>query len=382
MTTADSNRATPVRAGEELPIAALTAYLLDALPDLRAAFDEEITVAQFGQGYSNLTYLLKIGGQELVLRRPPIGANIATAHDMGREVKVLTGLARVYDRVPRVLLYCEDQQVIGAPFYVMERLHGVVLAADDPLRPQLGAAAMARLAGNVIDNLATIHALDVEAAQLADLGRPAGYVARQVAGWTKRYDAAATDDLPDLARALRWLHEHQPPEAGAAIIHNDYKYDNLILAPETSADANPVPPDGVRANHHGDLTRVVAVLDWEMCTLGDPLLDLGTTLGYWLEPNDPPALREMFGLTALPGNPDRTGVVARYLAASGRADFDPLFYYVYGLAKIGVILQQIYSRYRQGQSQDARFARLGGVVAACGQMAAAALDQRRISDLF
>jgi aminoglycoside phosphotransferase (APT) family kinase protein len=336
---------------------------LAALPDLRTEFDDQMRVAQFGQGYSNLTYLIGIGGRELVLRRPPVGANIATAHDMGREVRVLTGLARVYDRVPRVLLHCDDVAVIGAPFYVMERLHGVVLRAEDPQRPPLAPDVMAQIAANVIDNLATIHALDVEAAQLADLGRPAGYVARQVNGWTKRYDAAQTGPVPDLERALCWLADHQPAEAGAALIHNDYKYDNLMLAAD-------------------DLTRVLAVLDWEMCTLGDPLLDLGTTLGYWMEAGDPPALLEMFGLTALPGNPGRAAVVERYLAASGRAAFDPLYYYVYGLTKIGVILQQIYQRYHRGVSQDMRFGRLGRAVAACGLMAARAIEKGRISALF
>jgi aminoglycoside phosphotransferase (APT) family kinase protein len=286
---------------------------------------------------------------------------------MGREVKVLTGLARVYRHVPRVLLFCEDAGVIGAPFYVMERLHGVVLRADDPQRPSIAADVMARLANNVIGNLATIHALDYQAAGLGELGRPAGYVARQVLGWTRRYQAAQSDSLPDLERALSWLAERQPPESnavsGVALIHNDYKYDNLILAAD-------------------DLTRLVAVLDWEMCTLGDPLLDLGTTLGYWIEAGDPPALVEMFGLTALPGNPNRDEVVERYLAASGRAAFEPLFYYVYGLAKIGVILQQIYYRYRQGLSQDERFARLGGAAAACGLMASEAIRKGRISGLF
>lgn len=352
-----------VRAGEELPMGRLAPYLFTHLPELRDAFDGEITVAQFARGYSNLTYLIGVGDRELVLRRPPVGANIATAHDMGREVRVLTGLARVYALVPRVLLYCEDTQVIGAPFYVMERLHGVVLRADDPHRPPIATDVMARLADNVIGNLAAIHALDYRAAGLAELGRPAGYVARQVQGWTRRYHAAQTDPLPDLERAMAWLADHQPQESGAALIHNDYKYDNLILDGE-------------------DLTRLVAVLDWEMCTLGDPLLDLGTSLGYWMEPGDPPALVEMFGLTVLPGNPNRAEAVERYVQASGGQDFDPLFYYVYGLVKIGVILQQIYSRYRQGQSQDTRFARLGGAVAACGLMAAEAIDQNRISGLF
>jgi aminoglycoside phosphotransferase (APT) family kinase protein len=253
--------------------------------------------------------------------------------------------------------------VIGAPFYVMERLQGVVLRADDMQMPSLTPDVMARLAANVIDNLATIHGLDYGAAGLGELGRPAGYVARQVSGWTKRYAAARTTELPALERALDWLAAHQPAEAGAALIHNDYKYDNLML-------------DG------DDLTRLVAVLDWEMCTLGDPLLDLGTTLGYWIEPGDPPALVEMFGLTTLAGNPSRAEVVERYRVASGRASFDPLFYYVYGLVKIGVILQQIYARYQQGKSQDERFARLGGAVAACGLMASEAIAKGRISGLF
>jgi aminoglycoside phosphotransferase (APT) family kinase protein len=395
-------RANPVRAGEELPIVPLLQYLHNHLSSLRPLLDDErggeIRVAQFGRGYSNLTYLLGVGEREFVLRRPPLGANIASAHDMGREVKVLRGLGRVYAYVPRVLLYCDESSVIGAPFYLMERLHGVVLRAEDYLAgdfllngprrtPVAGEAmppdemtpeipspqVMAKLAGNVIENLATIHALDYEAAGLGDLGRPAGYVGRQVQGWTKRFYAAQSEPLPDLEAALRWLADHQPPEGEgrAALIHNDYKYDNLIL-------------DG------DDLTRLVAVLDWEMCTLGDPLLDLGTTLGYWVEPNDPPALVEMFGLTTLPGNPNRAEVVERYVAASAGqrgnqwagASFDPLFCYVYGLAKIGVILQQIYHRYEQGMSHDERFARLGGAVAACGLMASEAIRTRRISGLF
>ena len=358
-----SDRAGAVRTGEELPIAALAAYLYAELPQLRDEFEGEITIAQFAQGYSNLTYLIGVGERELVLRRPPIGANIATAHDMGREVRVLTGLARVYAHVPHVLLYCDDSQVIGAPFYVMERLHGVVLRADDPHRPPIASEVMAQLATNVIDNLTAIHALDYTAAGLATLGKPAGYVTRQVQGWTRRYQGAKSDEQPDLEMALAWLAEHQPNESGAALIHNDYKYDNLIL-------------------HGEDLTRLVAVLDWEMCTLGDPLMDLGTTLGYWMEPGDPPALVEMFGLTTLPGNPSRAAVVEQYMAASGQQDFDPLFYYVYGLAKIGVILQQIYYRYQQGQSHNERFARLGNAVTACGLMATEAIRRGRISGLF
>ena len=354
---------TPVRPGQELPLGALTAYLRAHAPQLSG----EVQVAQFPSGYSNLTYLVQIGETELVLRRPPPGAEIASAHDMGREVRVLRGLGRVYDRAPQPLLDCTDPSIIGAPFYLMPRLPGVVLRAAPGQLPTLPPHVMAGLATAAVDNLATIHALDYAAAGLGDLGRPAGYVARQIQGWTKRYTAAATDPQPDLEAALAWLADHQPPDPSqdqnrVAIIHNDYKYDNLLLDSD-------------------DLTRIIAVLDWEMCTLGDPLLDLGTTLGYWIEPGDPPPLVDMFGLTTLPGNLDREGVVARYLAASGCPTFDPLFYYVYGIAKIGVILQQIYARYRHGASHDPRFATLGAAVAACGHMAAQAIASRRMTRL-
>ncbi|MEX1021348.1 MAG: phosphotransferase family protein [Litorilinea sp.] len=348
-----------VRQGEALPLAQLETYLKAHLPaDVQTG--GALSVYQFPSGYSNLTYLLRLGDRELVLRRPPFGVEIASAHDMGREYRVLAGLARVYDRVPRPLLFCEDVAVIGAPFYVMERIQGVVLRAERMAELQLGAADMQRLAQATVDNLATIHSLDPAAAGLAELGRPAGYVARQINGWIRRYRAAQTDTWPELEEILTWLEGHMPPEAGAAIIHNDYKYDNLILDPN-------------------DMGHILAVLDWEMCTLGDPLLDLGTTLGYWTEPGDPAPLVGMFGLTTLPGNLSRQAVVERYAAVSGRTIADPLFYYVYGIFKIGVIIQQIYNRYRQGHSQDARFAQLWEVVQASGVAGAHALHRGRIS---
>lgn len=350
------DRAGTVRPGQELPLDALAAYLAAHLP----AASGPLRVAQFPQGYSNLTYLLQAGGQEWVLRRPPFGAKIATAHDMQREYRVLAGLSRVYAKVPRPLLYCDDPGVIGAPFYVMERLHGVVLRAGLPREHAPPPAVMAGLAASAVDNLAAIHALDVEAAGLGDLGKPAGYGTRQVEGWIKRYRAAQTDDLPDLDAAMEWLAAHIPPESGATLIHNDYKYDNLLLDPH-------------------DLTRIRAVLDWEMCTLGDPLMDLGTMLGYWIEPGDPPGLTRMFGLTTLPGNLSRGQVVARYATAAGRDLPDPLFYYVYGVVKIAGIIQQLYARYRQGHVPDTRFAVLGEVVQGCATAAMRAVKTGRIS---
>lgn len=358
---------TTVRIGEALDLLRLEDYLTQQLTEAKGP----LVVEQFPSGYSNLTYLLRLGKQELVLRRPPFGANIKSAHDMGREYKVLAGLRRVYAKVPKPLLYCEDEAVIGAPFYVMERVHGVILRAQSPDNSTLSADLMRALSVQAVDTLAAIHGLDIAAAGLADLGRPQGYTERQISGWTRRYRAAQTDEVPTLEQIMPWLQQAIPGDSrssgaaptGISLIHNDYKYDNLILDPT-------------------DLTRVIAVLDWEMCTLGDPLMDLGTTLGYWIEANDPPALIEMFGLTALPGNLNRQQVLERYRAASGRAVNQPLFYYVYGLFKIAVIIQQIYARYRQGHTQDARFAKLDQVVRDCGQLAGLALEKERISGLM
>ncbi len=350
------DRSAPVRRGEELDVAALERYLLAHLPEAQGP----LVVEQFPGGFSNLTYLLRLGDRELVLRRPPFGAAIKSAHDMGREHRVLSRLYPVYRKVPRPLLYCEDESVIGAPFYVMERLHGVILRSHSPLLQQLPGEALRAIGVAAIENLAALHALDYAAAGLGDLGKPEGYVRRQIEGWTKRYRAAQTDEVPALETLIAWLHARMPTERGAALIHNDYKFDNLMLNP-------------------ANLTEIIAVLDWEMCTIGDPLMDLGTTLGYWIEPDDPPALQSMLGLTAAPGNLSRREVVERYAAASGRTVDNPLFYYLYGLFKIAVIVQQIYARYRRGFTQDVRFARLDVVVDACAQLAVAALEQGEIS---
>jgi aminoglycoside phosphotransferase (APT) family kinase protein len=257
------------------------------------------------------------------------------------------------------LLYCEDEEVIGAPFYVMERLHGVILRGS---RKDGGGPApdlMRRIGAAAIDNLAALHNVDYAAAGLSDLGRPQGYVARQIEGWTKRYRAAQTDDVAEIEALISWLAANIPGESGAALIHNDYKFDNLMLNP-------------------ADLTEIIAVLDWEMCTIGDPLMDLGTTLGYWLEPGDPPVMQAMLGLAASPGNLNRREVVERYVAVSGRRVDSPIFYYLYGVFKIAVIVQQIYTRYRRGHTQDARFAGLLDVVLASGRLGVAALETGRL----
>ncbi len=357
-----------VRPGEEIDAAALAVWLKSRLPQTKGSIEGPIAVEQFPGGHSNLTYLLRFGGSledtELVLRRPPVGSKVKSAHDMGREYRVLSRLYAVYPKAPRALLHCDDPGVIGAPFYIMERVRGVILRHPHP--PQgidLPPERMRAISEAAVDGLADLHAVDYRAAGLEELGHPEGYVARQVEGWTGRWRKARTDDIPDLDRAAAWLAANLPGESGAALIHNDYKYDNLVLHPQ-------------------ELERVVAVLDWEMATIGDPLLDLGTSLGYWMDPGDSPEHRLLpAGPTTLPGNLSRTGVVERYAAWTGRDVSRIVFYYVYGLFKIAVIAQQIYYRYRQGLTQDQRFAVLIGAVRILGHTASQAIAKNRIDRL-
>lgn len=340
----------PVRPEEALDVAALQAFL----------HGQPLEVLQFPSGHSNLTYLLRLGEREVVLRRPPFGAKIKTAHDMQREYQILSHLAPVYARAPRPLVYCDDEKVIGAPFYVMERLKGIILRGARPKGLDLSAQRMQALSENFVDNLVEIHGIDYRSAGLESLGHPEGYARRQIEGWTQRYMNARTDDLPDMLRAAAWLAEHLPAESGAALIHNDYKYDNLVLDP-------------------ADLAHIVGVLDWEMATIGEPLMDLGTSLGYWVDPGDPPEMQGLaFGPTALPGNLSRAGIAERYAAQSGRDLKDIRYYYVYALFKIAVIVQQIYARYQAGFTHDERFARLGAAVRVLAGSAVRAIDTGRI----
>jgi len=360
-----------IRPGEELDAGKLEAWLRQVLPDLSGP----LQISQFARGYSNLTYLLQVGDRELVLRRPPFGAKIKTAHDMGREYRILTHLIAVYPKVPRPLAYCEDEAVLGAPFYLMERVKGIILRTKAPDGLELTPTLMRGIAESFINNLAEIHAVDYGAAGLGELGKPEGYVTRQVDGWAKRYQNARTDAIPEMERIAAWLAEHKPAEAGGekpggghaamrgCLIHNDYKYDNLVLDPQ-------------------DVAQIKAVLDWEMATLGNPLMDLGSTLGYWVDADDPEDWqKQSFGLTTRPGNLNREQLVERYVAKSGRAVGDAVFYYAYGLFKIAVIVQQIYARYQQGLTQDARFAGLINLVRAGSKTACLAIEKRRITRL-
>jgi aminoglycoside phosphotransferase (APT) family kinase protein len=335
------DKAHPVREDEKLDVGRLEPYLRQHLPE----FQGPLTIEQFPHGHSNLTYLLRFGDREMVLRRPPFGNQVKTAHDMGREFRVLSRLSKVYPPAPAPYLYCEDESVLGAPFYVMERRHGIVLRKLLPRGFQLGPETMRRLSAALIDNLARLHTLDYQAAGLGDLGKPAGYVQRQVAGWTERYRKAQTEDVPAVDQLAQWLAQNRPPERGAALIHNDYKFDNLLLDPR-------------------DLPRIVAVLDWEMATIGDPLMDLGTSIAYWVEAGDPRLLQAfVVGPTAFPGSLTRRELVERYQAKTGFDVSNMLYYYCFGLFKTAVIIQQIYARYARGFTRDERFAQMNQIVA-------------------
>jgi aminoglycoside phosphotransferase (APT) family kinase protein len=327
-----------VRAGEELDLGALNAWIMANAPEFGAVR----AVEQFPGGFSNLTYLLKGDRAEFVLRRPPAGVGKGSAHDMPREYRILKELASHSIPAPRPLALCEDAAVIGVPFYLMEYVRGVILrrVGGEAPRPDV----MRGLNESFVATLASIHSVDASDPAIAALGKPEGYVARQVAGWTRRWRAARIDDVPRMDRVAEWLASQQPGASGACLVHNDYKFDNLVLDP-------------------GDFSRIVAVLDWEMATLGDPLLDLGTSLGYWVEADDHPAFRSLgLGVTALPGNFTRVELWERYLASTDRPPTDPAYYYAFGLFKIAVIAQQIFFRYRKGLTSDERFARLGEAV--------------------
>ncbi|MDX1545354.1 MAG: phosphotransferase family protein [Rhodothermales bacterium] len=336
-----------VRPDERFDEERLAGYLRGRLPGA----EQPLSVRQFGGGAANLTYLLDYGTHRYVLRRPPLGPLPKSAHDMGREYRVLSRLWTAYPPAPRAFVFCDDEDVIGAPFFVMERREGVVVRKtlpdvfDTPTAPR-------RMAEALVDALADLHAVDYDALGLADLGRPAGFIDRQIEGWWRRWEKAKTDDAPAMGAVRRWLAAHRPAEQAATLVHNDYKLDNVMLDP---ADAG----------------RLVAVFDWDMCTLGDPLSDLGALLTYWIEPGDPAPFHAMAMMPVAARFPTRQALAARYAERSGRALPDLQFYHALGLYRLTVILAQIYVRYLRGQTQDRRFAALGALVPLTAQ---AALD--------
>ncbi len=323
-------------------------YLRSQITDLA---DGPCELQQFAGGASNITYLLKVGSREMIRRRPPAGTKARSAHDMGREFRVMHKLAPHFP-CPRPLAYCEDPALIGSDFYVMEKINGVILRRDLPKELNYSPEQTRQLCLNLLDTQIKLHQLDYQAMGLGDLGRPQGYVARQVSGWNERFTKVITDDVPKCENIMAWLAAQQPADCPqSAIIHNDYRFDNVILSP-------------------ADNLSIIGVLDWEMCTLGDPLMDLGSSLAYWVQAGDPPQMQTLrMQPSHLPGMLTREQIIEHYSAKTGLTIANPDFYYVFGLVRLGVIAQQIYYRWKMGQTQNPRFQAFGLFVAALASVA-------------
>lgn len=330
-----------IRDDETLDTIRLEPWLRERLPGASGAFD----LAQFGGGHANLTYLVKFGADEYVLRRPPLGPIAPSSHDMGREHRVLKDLWQTFPLAPRSFAVCEDESIIGAPFHVLERRNGIVVRRQLPDDRDWPPELLARMGDMLIDTLADLHSVDPADAGLDDLGRPDGFIERQLTGWTKRWVAAVHEESPVMDSVIEWLHQRIPESQRVTLLHNDFKLDNMLL------DAT-------------DPATPRAVLDWDMCTRGDPLFDLGYVLTFWGQSDDDP--KWVLG-ASMPtwnaGFPTRAEVIERYAAATGLDCTNVHWYQVFGVFKIAVILQQIYIRYLRGQTQDERFAGFGERIA-------------------
>src|SRR5579863_5229755 len=330
-----------IRTGEAFDLPKVEQYLRNHIEGLGPG---SLQVRQFPSGASNLTYLLQIGDWEAVLRRQPLGPIPPKAHDMERESGLLQKIHPVFPLAPNPYLFCSDLSILGVPFYVMERLIGEVLNNTFPPEVTPSVELCQGISYMVVDTLVQIHSIDWQAAGLSDFGYPQGYLSRQVKSFIERYFRAQTDDIPQVEPLVRWLAEHIPNSPPPTLIHQDFKLNNMLLNPH-------------------DLTKAVAVLDWEMTTIGDPLLDLAISLGYWVLADDPIELQSILPMvTMTPGFISRESFMQLYAQKSGRDLSSMHFYMTFAYFKLAVILQQIYVRWKRGQTQDERFAIFGSRV--------------------
>jgi len=356
----DSSDTKPVRASEQLDWERLARYVREKLSAvLGEGFDQDapLTVEQFPGGHSNLTYLLRFGAQEFVMRRPPFGPVPPKAHDMAREYRILEAVHPAYKLAPRPFMLCEDASITGSTFYVMERRRGLVVRSEEPPglldRPQERRRASVAL----VDALADLHAVDIEAHGLIALGKPAGFVERQVRGWKERWHGSQTTELPEMDQLSAWLIERLPPDAPRpTMVHGDFKLDNVML-------------DAL------DVGRVVGVFDWEMATVGDPLVDFGIMLGYWVHISIAAQRDAVASVTHRPGWYTRALILERYGERTGFDLANIAFYEVFAVFKLAVVLQQIFYRYHRGQTDDPRFAALDERVAWLARIATALAEK-------
>lgn len=351
----------PVRKGEELDSVKVKKYLLEQQLIDNASAD--LKILQFSNGFSNLTYLLQIEDKEYVLRMPPKGA-IKRGHDMGREYKVLSSLHKHFAKAPKTFAYEEDGSLLGASFYIMEKIDGVILTYKEAVSQKIKPQNFKVISETWLNAFVEFHNLDFHEVGLSDLGKPEGYVERQVRNWGKQYLKAATQDVSAAHFVMKWMENNQPTTYDHTLIHNDFKFDNVVY-------------------EKNDWTNLKAILDWEMCTLGDPLMDLGGSLAYWTMPSDGPALQ--LGLpspTALPGNLSRNDIVQLYAQKSGRDIQHLTFYYAFGLFKLAVIVQQIFYRYNKGLTQNKKFSKLNEACVLLCMIAEQAIRKDRIENLM
>lgn len=336
----------PIRQGEELDLISLTNYLETNLANFSEKLDfSNIQLEQFPGGHSNLTYLVKIGDKEFVLRRPPFGPVAPTAHDMPREFRLLSMIHPQFNLAPCPYLLCEDTTIIGVPFYLMERKSGWIIRRTLPQNLVLTTEMKTKISLAMIDTLAKLHSVDIYATGLDKIGKPVGFLSRQVKGWSERWQRAKTTDVSAMETVMIWLNKHMPPESvPATLVHNDFKLDNVIL-------------------NSDDPTQVIGVLDWEMSTVGDPLIDFGIFLGYWSQAKDSKARRESISpITCEDGWLTREELIKYYGEKTGKDLSNIVFYEAFAVFKLAVVLQQIYYRYACGQTKDERFKEFEQVV--------------------
>ncbi len=317
-----------------------------------------LNIVPFTNGYSNLTYKITVDHRDFVLRKPPVGA-IKRGHDMGREFTVQKALQNHYS-VPKMYAYSNEEAIVGSPFYLMEYVAGIILNHKEAKKRAIPPQAYQTIASTWLSSLIDLHSIDYTAVGLADLGKPEGYVARQVTNWSRQFIQAKTKEIPVADHVMKWISVHQPTQYDHCLIHNDYKYDNVVFR-DTSWQ------------------EIAAVLDWEMATLGDPLMDLGTSLGYWTMASDHEFVKQGIPTpTVFEGNPSRTEIAHLYATQSGRTLDHLVFYYAFGLFKIAVIAQQIYYRYAKGLTSDPKFSQLNKAAALCCTLAWQAIQTKKI----
>jgi aminoglycoside phosphotransferase (APT) family kinase protein len=358
-----SSDSTLVRAGEELDPAALHGYLREHLTDLDP--DSPIEIEQFPGGHSNLTYLIHYGDQEFVLRRPPVGPVAPTAHNMPREYKLLSVINPHFPLAPKPILLCEDPAIIGVPFYLMERRRGFIVRFKVPEQIGDDVELRRRLSEAVVDTMIALHAVGIYSTGIVEIGKPEGFVTRQARGWADRWQRSKTSELPEMDQVIQWLADRIPPDApnSATIVHNDFKLDNIMLDED-------------------DPARIVAVLDWEMSTVGDPLIDVGLLLTYWTMQGEAKTSadsnRSLRAVTNGPGWLTREEIIERYETKTGRDLSRIVFYETFARFKVAVVIQQIYFRYFQGQTHDQRFHNFDGLVRELAREALELAERSRI----